>query len=370
MSRARRTGWTLDQPGRCAYLFADPSPNFVGHELCGEEQEWFFPLLNDGRIHPTATGHKAMTDAIKDVLDDDGYQRFLLSPDEIVVFQVIVEHLQEFLDFITFWLGSDIIMSLESPSGRIITRDTAAPDVFHENGPGYEQFEITNPEPGTWAVTLFGADVEPEGEEVRLAVSQQAQPNQRPIAKIAWSVLEGTLSLDGSDSSDADGSIMSHDWYITTATDDIVYVGDHVEHSLSEVEPVVITLVVTDDDGLTDFAEVRVLPIDIKPNTDNNPLNLESVGVLPTALLSSSVFDATSIDTTALRMGPGQAEVAHPGGHFEDVNGDGLLDLLVHFDTPSIAADPSTTLLCVVGELSDGETFEACDHVTIVGNES
>lgn len=86
------------------------------------------------------------------------------------------------------------------------------------------------------------------------------------------------------------------------------------------------------------------------------------MGVLPTALLSSSVFDATSIDTTALRMGPGQAEVAHPGGHFEDVNGDGLLDLLVHFDTPSIAADASTTLLCVVGELSDGEPLR---HVTM-----
>lgn len=68
--------------------------------------------------------------------------------------------------FSTGWPGSDVIMTLTSPSGRVIDRNTVAPDVLHENGSIYEVYTITNPEAGNWNVSLFGAEVPASGEEV------------------------------------------------------------------------------------------------------------------------------------------------------------------------------------------------------------
>lgn len=356
-SNARRNG----------YLFADAGERFQGHQLCGGDTEWFYPLLSGGRIHPTAEGHEAIALEIEEVLADDGYLRAFLLPGEAVVYQVLVEQLQELLDLITFWDGSDFVMSLETPSGRVITRSTGAPDVFHENGPGYEQYEITDPEPGVWNVTILAADVPPGGEEVRFTSHQEGAPNQRPVGQIDWTIEGGTLLLDGSSSTDPDGEITAHDWYVASASDDAVYVGAQVAHEIASPGPLQVTLVVTDDGGLTDFVTVRIAPVDIMPGSDRNPVNPSSSGVLPAALLSSPVFDATTVDTTTLQMGPGGATLVHPGGHVEDVDGDGLDDLVMHFPVQDLGLADSTNWLCITGLLPDDQGFEACDGVQIVG---
>jgi hypothetical protein len=56
-------------------------------------------------------------------------------------------------------------MSLVSPSGRTIDRSTTAPDVSHDKGAAFEVYSVTNPEPGNWQVSLFGADVPVGGED-------------------------------------------------------------------------------------------------------------------------------------------------------------------------------------------------------------
>ncbi len=68
--------------------------------------------------------------------------------------------------FSTGWPGSDVVMTLTSPSGRVIDRNTVAPDVIHENGSTYEVYTIANPEAGIWQVNLYGANVPAAGEEV------------------------------------------------------------------------------------------------------------------------------------------------------------------------------------------------------------
>jgi len=339
----------------------------TAHQLCGGGAEWFFPLLDGGRIHPTADGHEAIAAEIEDVLADDGYQRAFLQQGETISYEIVVGALQELLDFLTFWGGSDFVMTLESPSGRIIERGSTAADVFHENGPGYEQFEITNPEPGVWTVSIFALEVDPGGEEVLFTSYQEGVPNERPIGAIEWTIDGDLVSLDGTSSADPDGEIVSFDWYVSSGADDAVYVGAEVEHRLVADEPVQITLVVTDNEGLTDFVTVRIFPMDIKPESSQNTLNPSARGVLPTALLSSAVFDATLIDTSSLTMGPGEATVAHEMDHVEDVNGDGLPDLVVHCPIPDLGSDRSTTTLCMSGVLTDGQSFEACDAVQIVG---
>ena len=84
--------------------------------------------------------------------------------------------------FSASWVGSDVVMTLTMPSGRMIGRDTFAPDVIHGLGAGFETYTILNPEPGVWEVTLFGADVPPEGEEVVL--SYIALPESGPVTYI------------------------------------------------------------------------------------------------------------------------------------------------------------------------------------------
>ena len=55
---------------RHGYQFTAPSGSFVGHELCGKQTSWFDGLLDDGRFHPNAAGHKAMASSIMNSLNN------------------------------------------------------------------------------------------------------------------------------------------------------------------------------------------------------------------------------------------------------------------------------------------------------------
>lgn len=68
--------------------------------------------------------------------------------------------------FSTSWSGSDVVMTLTTPSGRVIDRNTVASDIRHKLGSAFEIYSVTDPEAGNWQASLFGADVPPEGEEV------------------------------------------------------------------------------------------------------------------------------------------------------------------------------------------------------------
>ena len=72
--------------------------------------------------------------------------------------------------------ASDIRMSLTSPSGRLIDRDTVATDVEHELTATSERFTITDPEPGDWTITIFAADVPPDGASVEIGFGTVPEP--------------------------------------------------------------------------------------------------------------------------------------------------------------------------------------------------
>lgn len=67
--------------------------------------------------------------------------------------------------FTNVWGGSEIDMTLTTPSGRTIDAQTTDPDVVVYSGPTYETFTITDPEQGDWTVDLYGADIPEGGEE-------------------------------------------------------------------------------------------------------------------------------------------------------------------------------------------------------------
>ncbi len=78
-----------------------------------------------------------------------------------------VQSVSQFLQQVTFtntWPGSDIEMTVTSPSGQSFDRSSIGSNVVVSSGPTHETFTITGPEPGDWTVELFGADIAPEGE--------------------------------------------------------------------------------------------------------------------------------------------------------------------------------------------------------------
>jgi hypothetical protein len=131
--------------------------------------------------------------------------------------------------------------------------------------------------------------------------------------------------------------------------------------------------VVTVDDGIR---PVVLMPeptlehalIDIKPGSDTNTINPFSYGVVPVAILGSDTFDVMDIDVMTLLFGPGGAPPAHDlanpavfADHLEDLNGDGLTDLITHYRAQSTGVDPGDTMACVSGEA--GLPFLGCDSV-------
>lgn len=114
---------------------------------------------------------------------------------------------------------------------------------------------------------------------------------------------------------------------------------------------------------------VLSLNIDIKPGSTPNSINPKSKGKIPVAILSSVGFDATTlIDRTSLTFGRSGLEASlsfcNRGG--EDVNGDGLLDLVCHFNTPLADFRASDSLGKLKGKTVNNTPASGEDSVRII----
>jgi len=113
----------------------------------------------------------------------------------------------------------------------------------------------------------------------------------------------------------------------------------------------------------TDVHEVFT---DIKPGSATNPVNLKSNGVIPVAILTTSHFNAQDVDPLSVRFGRGMALEADGRGHLEDVDGDGDLDLVLHFRITETGITPGDTAACLIGKTRSGIQLLGCDVITIV----
>lgn len=114
--------------------------------------------------------------------------------------------------------------------------------------------------------------------------------------------------------------------------------------------------------------------IDIKPGSDPNSINCRTGrnGVVPVALLTTDQFDATAVDHTTVRFGPGGAMETHANKHGmtrheEDVDGDGDTDLVFHFRFAETGIQCGDTEATLEGETFGGMPFSGTDAVRTVG---
>jgi uncharacterized repeat protein (TIGR01451 family) len=122
-----------------------------------------------------------------------------------------------------------------------------------------------------------------------------------------------------------------------------------------------------DCDGQDLDCSTLVVVIDIKPGSFPNSINPRSEGVIPVAILTTASFDATAVDPRSVQFGPTGAREAHEKGHVEDADGDGDLDLVLHFGTQDTGIVCRTTAASLTGQTFAGQAIEGSDSIRTVG---
>lgn len=111
--------------------------------------------------------------------------------------------------------------------------------------------------------------------------------------------------------------------------------------------------------------------IDIKPGSFPNSINLKSKGTVPVAILSTPIFDAATVNITTVRFEGASVALKNNGSPMaesEDVNGDGRLDLVLHFEISALQLTPSDTVANLGGVTNNLQPFFGSDSVNIVQN--
>jgi hypothetical protein len=117
---------------------------------------------------------------------------------------------------------------------------------------------------------------------------------------------------------------------------------------------------------LVDFVPVQ---IDIKPGTFPNTVNLGSSGAVPVAILSSPSFDARSVDPLSVVLAGATIKLKGNGAplfSLQDINDDGLVDMLVHVTTQALELTETDSDAILTARISDGQRVRGTDSVRIV----
>ena len=131
-------------------------------------------------------------------------------------------------------------------------------------------------------------------------------------------------------------------------------------------------------EGIDDFVfgsavpELTTISIDIKPGSDPNSINLGSNGNIPVVIFSTDTFDATTVDPATIMLADAGVKARGKKGDlmasFEDIDLDGLLDLLIHIDTQSLVLSDDDVEALLTGETFDGLSISGTDAIRIVSS--
>jgi hypothetical protein len=212
------------------------------------------------------------------------------------------------------------------------------------------------------------------------------------VALLAGETLAGWAAFDAHDSRlyndyasvevlDEAGSLVAIAWYADVVSTGDFQDGPWMPWAWTAQADGIYTLVYQVADGrgfsgksvaLFDAGAVVVgieVQIDIKPGSDPNAINLRSKGVLPVAVLGSETVDVTEIDPATLELAGAVPRTRGANAivaSYDDADGDGWLDLMVHFEVQDLDLAPRDTEAVLTGELLDGTPIIGTDSVLIV----
>ena len=111
--------------------------------------------------------------------------------------------------------------------------------------------------------------------------------------------------------------------------------------------------------------------IDIKPGSDPNSINLGSAGVVPVAILSEAGFNAPEeIDPETISLAGASVKMVGKSSkylcHSEDVNSDGLLDLMCQVETVGFIIEPGDSTAVLEAATYGGTPVRGEDAIQIV----
>jgi hypothetical protein len=110
----------------------------------------------------------------------------------------------------------------------------------------------------------------------------------------------------------------------------------------------------------------RLVRIDVKPESTENPIQPESKGVTPVAILKTPEFDPVTVDPQSVEFGPDAVTEEHRRGHSEDVDGDRDEDLMLHFATEQTDILPGDTEVWLLGRTRSGTWIAGRDAIRTV----
>ncbi len=120
--------------------------------------------------------------------------------------------------------------------------------------------------------------------------------------------------------------------------------------------------------------------IDVKPGNTTNRIRTSGSEAIPVAVMTTATFDATTVDpstvcfgddppaggTTAYNQPPGvdaDCNEAHRRGHVRDADGDGDLDMVLHFEMRQTGIDAGDNEASLTGRTTGGTSFEGSDAI-------
>lgn len=115
---------------------------------------------------------------------------------------------------------------------------------------------------------------------------------------------------------------------------------------------------------------IQQIGIDIKPGDDEvAPINPHARGTIPVALLSSAQFNALQVNQSTLRFGEKGTEesLVRCDDDGDDVNNDGLPDLVCRFSNAKAGFNVGDTEGIVTGTTGTGMQFEGRGWLKVVG---
>ncbi len=154
------------------------------------------------------------------------------------------------------------------------------------------------------------------------------------------------------------GGVVAHDsqnlWTFSEGSDQIQRVDDGIGPS-----------------GLPCFRGVVEVDIDIKPGSDPNSINQGSSGVIPIAILSTANFDAPAeINPDTISLAGARVKMVGKSNkllcHSEDVNADGLADLVCKVETAQFMIEIGDSVAVLEADTFGGTPVRGEDSIKIV----